>query len=111
LKVLLVNLLAALNFADVFLKIRKRKNVTKIKKCKKTFFTSMVLMCRFSRRIGGGRRQPGSGGAIGEDRRPHSALPGSGRQEHRTFPDPFHTSARLLPLRDRRLVQRLASEW
>jgi len=50
LKVLLVNLLAALNFAHVFLfkskknvwKIRKRlkkvKNVTKIKKRKKSFF-------------------------------------------------------------------------
>jgi len=51
LKVLLVNLLAALNFANVF-KNKKRseykktlkniKNVTKIKKRKKTFFTSMA---------------------------------------------------------------------
>ena len=43
---LLVNLLAALNFADVFknkkrLEIEKRKNVTKITKVKKRFFTSM----------------------------------------------------------------------
>ena len=52
LKVLLVNLLAALNFANVFLKIKKRleneKNVKNIKKNrdqnkkrKKVFFTSM----------------------------------------------------------------------
>jgi len=48
LKVLLVNLLAALNFANVFLKIKnvwkiknvkKRKNVTKIKK---RFFASIT---------------------------------------------------------------------
>jgi len=40
LKVLLVNLLAVLNFANVFFKNKKRlenKNVTKIKKRKKTF--------------------------------------------------------------------------
>jgi len=41
--VLLVNLLAALNFANVFknkkrLEIEKRKNVTKITKVKETFF-------------------------------------------------------------------------
>jgi len=58
--VLLVNLLAALNFANVFLKIKKsleknvkkRKNVTKIKKNVKTFLTSMDLMTqlRASRR-------------------------------------------------------------
>jgi len=51
LKVLLVNLLAALNFANVFSNKKtfgklkntlKRKNVTKIKKHVKTFFTSMV---------------------------------------------------------------------
>jgi len=51
LKVLLVNLLAALNFANVFLKIKnvwkiknvkKRKNVTKIKK---TFFCIYDLNC------------------------------------------------------------------
>ena len=39
LKVILVNLLAALNFADVF---KKTENVWKIKKRKKNFFTSMV---------------------------------------------------------------------
>jgi len=39
LKVILVNLLAALNFADV---LKKTENVWKIKKRKKTFFTSMV---------------------------------------------------------------------
>jgi len=51
LKVLLVNLLAALNFANVFLKIKKRlgikknvKNVTKIKKNVKIVFTSMVML-------------------------------------------------------------------
>jgi len=49
LKVLLVNLLTALNFADVFLKkiknvwkikknVKNVKNVTKIKKVKKRFF-------------------------------------------------------------------------
>jgi len=42
LKVLLVNLLATLNFANVFLKVKKRlknvKNVTKIKNVKKRFF-------------------------------------------------------------------------
>jgi len=46
LKVLLVNLLAALNFTNVFLnkkllKNKKRKNVTKIKK-RKRCFTSMA---------------------------------------------------------------------
>ena len=51
---LLVNLVAALNFANVFLKIKKRleneknvknaKNVTKIKKRKKRFITSMVAV-------------------------------------------------------------------
>jgi len=54
--VLLVNLLAALNFANVFLKKNKKtvrksenkktlknvRNVTKIKKRKKNFFTSML---------------------------------------------------------------------
>jgi len=50
LKVLLVNLLAALNFANAFLKIKnvwkikkRLKNVTEIKKPKKRFFTSMTL--------------------------------------------------------------------
>jgi len=51
LKVLLVNLLAALNFANVFLNkkplenkknVKTLQNVTKIKKRKKTFFTCMV---------------------------------------------------------------------
>jgi len=49
--VLLVNLLAGLNFANVFLnkkrledkKTLKRKNVTKIKKREKTLFSSMIL--------------------------------------------------------------------
>jgi len=41
LKVLLVNLLAALNFANVFLKVKnvkKRQKRDQNKKCKKTFF-------------------------------------------------------------------------
>jgi len=51
LKVLLANLLAALNFANFFLNkknvwkiknVKKRKNVTKIKKRKNRFFASMV---------------------------------------------------------------------
>jgi len=50
--VLLINLIAALNFANVFFKNEKRlenkktlinvKNVTKIKKNVKTFFTSIL---------------------------------------------------------------------
>jgi len=52
LKVLLINLIAALNFANVFLKMKNVwkikktlinvKNVTKIKKNVKTFFTSIL---------------------------------------------------------------------
>ena len=63
LKVLLVNLLAALNFANVFFKIKKRLEKTLkrkkryqifFKKRKKRFFTSMVrFVDRFPRSSGG----------------------------------------------------------
>ena len=55
---LLVNLLAAVNFADVFQiknvwKIKNVKNVTKIKKRKKRFYIYAVK-CITSRFLGGG---------------------------------------------------------
>jgi len=42
LEVLLVNLLAALNFANVFLNKKRLENKKTLKNVKKTFFTSMI---------------------------------------------------------------------
>jgi len=61
LKVILVNILAAVNFANVFLNkkrlenkktLKTQKNATKIKNVKKLFFTSMPQVATFVQRPG-----------------------------------------------------------